>query len=739
MDEAHRQIDQIDEAAKLAFANNDYFLQIFDTILAVSLAQPITSNKLQSKCLTFFHRSFYEKQIPLQQRQENCHKLLPLLNRFIINDENFIHINRLNYSLIQKSIEIFSSVYDLLFQHLISNPDVQLWNQITILKDFLIKNWNTSYPLLPTNPKSDINRSLGCKISIVQTFKKIIVTQLPPPPNIDPENDSDISIAKVPKNHPFLYNSSLNNQSHLLIDSLLNLLGGDSLLSTSFFAAIITNLMSIFRKRPNFISNKIMNFILAYESQFKSSSKFEKNNLKIQLIKRFNDRIDKILMSLLLNKGFIEKDPPLKSRFSNKLSFITEMQNKQKKRGILSIEEESDSEETPNKRRKIDPTFYYDESKVVKQENFRSLYKLTTDEDIEDISNISADNLNKLIIESISKVDANRLNYGLEIIISRYLDLYKRFEFRENKLKESEKAKCDEIAKKELEQKLKAASSSTSSATATNAAAVTAAAAISKPSNFIDDDYDPSAEKSEGKKHVIDEDDENFDDSDFDLDFDMKNEKYELPEPKSLDPKAKVKQVELLVDNLIKRSNDGKKWVRYLSRLATRGTNINDEIANYIRDQLFRVFKNNIKSHIDDLVEWLNEEYYTQFIVHRDSIDHVETSSYLKYTTLVLDYLIPFLEISDRTIFIRLLSELPYLDYSLISKLKSICLDPLRSKLGFQPILYLIMFRPPVFDTCIKVVEELYKDAINKNNEQLKNESENILKKYKPDSITNST
>lgn len=176
-------------------------------------------------------------------------------------------------------------------------------------------------------------------------------------------------------------------------------------------------------------------------------------------------------------------------------------------------------------------------------------------------------------------------------------------------------------------------------------------------------------------------------------------------------------------------------WIKVLSRLATRGTKLNPEISNYIRDSLFNYFKENIKDRIDGTVEWLYEEYYDEFIVNKsqDIKDaNSENSNYIKYAGLVSDYLIPFLDPSDRNIFIRLLSELPYLNLSLISKLKSICNDPVRFKMGFQPLLYLIMFRPPVLNDCLQFLTDLYNDAVEKNNEQLKNECLNYLKKYKP-------
>lgn len=709
-DQLELQLKQIEEAAKLAFENNDYFVQILDTIIAISLAQPVNNTKLQTQCLNFIYKSFVFKEISsFSLRTANAVKLIVTLSRFIINEEARIDVDDINYNLIEKSIAIFAATFDLMFLHLIDNPDKETWQKISKLKDFLIAKFSTAYPLPPLNKDTDLYRSIGCKISILRLFGKIIKTQLPPSQQQpiekeDIDDSTDISIALVSKNHPFLYTSSLNNQSHMLIDMLFTLLSQDLLLPTSLFSTIITVLMTLFKLRPNFLSNVFMNFILAYESQYKIVPRFETNPLKARLNRRFNDRIDKVLMTMLLNRGFIEKDPPLKARFSNKLSYMVENANKQKKRGILSVEnDEVEDAEGLNKKRKLNnqSVDFYDESNIVKSETFKSLYQLISPQDALsnfDISTLPSDLLNRIIITALSNVDSTKLDKALNLVSSRYENLYARIKEREEKSKPEQNL----IEDKPVE-----------------------------PNQDSDEEeYDPTAVKSETKteKH----------DSDDDFDFELESKNFELPLPKFADPNEKKDQLKLIVDNFITnsaKSGADKRWLKVLSRLATRGTKLNPEISNYIRDALFDYFKQDIKGRIDDVIAWLNEEYYDEFIVNKKDESEMESSTYFKYTSLVLDYLIPFIEPADRNIFIRLLSELPYLNLELISKLKSICMDPIRFKMGFQPLLYLIMFRPPVFDYCVGFLTELYMIAIEKKDDQLKTECENYLKKYKPDVV----
>lgn len=93
-----------------------------------------------------------------------------------------------------------------------------------------------------------------------------------------------------------------------------------------------------------------------------------------------------------------------------------------------------------------------------------------------------------------------------------------------------------------------------------------------------------------------------------------------------------------------------------------------------------------------------------------------------------MDTLIPFLEMGDRRIFIRLLSEVPYLNAELVGKLKSLCIDPERSALGFQSLQFLVIYKPPVKSVCLEILKDFYE-----NNEDLKERALGLLKKYLPE------
>lgn len=83
-------------------------------------------------------------------------------------------------------------------------------------------------------------------------------------------------------------------------------------------------------------------------------------------------------------------------------------------------------------------------------------------------------------------------------------------------------------------------------------------------------------------------------------------------------------------------------------------------------------------------------------------------------------------EPGDRKIFIRLLSDLPYLTDEMVSRIKSLCYDPGRAKIGFLSLQFLVMYRPPVKSACLNVLKELAEG----DQDDLKEEATKLLEKY---------
>ncbi|KAK6465956.1 hypothetical protein DFJ63DRAFT_333350 [Scheffersomyces coipomensis] len=200
-------------------------------------------------------------------------------------------------------------------------------------------------------------------------------------------------------------------------------------------------------------------------------------------------------------------------------------------------------------------------------------------------------------------------------------------------------------------------------------------------------------------------------------------------------------------------------WIILLTRLATRGMRsltgsssdedkispddkINQELSDMIRNSIFEYFLENIHGRIDIIIKWLSEEWYSEKVFNEEleikkavklnqgksvkSLPPIKTPIYNKWAGKVLDAMIPFLEPSDRKIFIRLLSDLPYLNEELVGGIKSLCYDPVRIKIGFLSLQFLIMYRPPVKQACLNILKELSES----DQEDLKEEAKKLLDKY---------
>ncbi|KAH3668528.1 hypothetical protein OGAPHI_002282 [Ogataea philodendri] len=715
------QIEQLQEAEKLAFDHPEFFEQVLDTTISICLATPLNDFKLQFQCLNFIYKAFHQKKIESSSiRIQQSAKLIDLLDYFIIRNEE----KSPNYMIIQKCIDILTASYDLIFLNMINSPDESEWDRLTNIKEYLLSQLTSSYPLQPYNPESDLFRSIGCKNSIIKLTGKVIQVQLPSTSSSEKIED-DISVSMIGSTHPFLLNANLSSQAQNLLDSLFVLINEDIILPTGVFTTIMSTLMTLFKTRSKFVSNKFIMFVLAYESQLKLDPRFEKDQkLKMKLIKRFNDRIDKCLISFLLNKGFLAKDPGLKTRFENKFNYLVEKSRKQRQGGIIDVDIDDDDDEVKEiKRQKLEAIqqndmMFYNESRIARSNDYKAIYTLIKPEDQLtgfEMSSIPVQILSSMVIAALSKVTTPKLIKGLNIVSDRYKELTSNTD----SAFEGEYLPADKNLKRKRED------------------------------NDDDDGQAHSRVKYEGENGGGNDVDGINDDDE------LKGE-FVVPLPDEFSISRKKDQLKLIIDNFINLSakkikqsksssdNAGQQqmalqrvaipnwdkdsWIKLLSRLATRGLG-NKDLSDCVRETLFNYLKDDVKNRIDGVIEWLNEEYFSEIQAKSEPIPSPD-GYYMKYAGYFLDNLIPFLESADRKIFIRLLSELPYLQNTLIWKIKSLCKDPVRSKLGFQSLLYLIMFRPPVVKDCLDLIKEMHDDP--SSDDALQQECSNYLKKYSP-------
>jgi len=122
---------------------------------------------------------------------------------------------------------------------------------------------------------------------------------------------------------------------------------------------------------------------------------------------------------------------------------------------------------------------------------------------------------------------------------------------------------------------------------------------------------------------------------------------------------------------------------------------------------------------MDLAISWLTEEWYN------DTLS--DSTFYGKWATRIFDGILPFIEARDMRIFIRFLGDLPLILPIHVQKLKTMCLDPERHKLGFAAIKYLLLLRPPARTACVELCVDLYR-----NHADTKKSAADILRRWAP-------
>lgn len=682
----------------------------------------------------FFNDVFSPEFVALSfhQKQDLSSLILPTL----------IHLSQFKDVLVYKNvILVFTNIYEMVFDLIAKTSNEQLYKDFEQLKKFILENWNSCYPLNTENNENSGNSSIGAKLATIKFMSKVIIVQSPTQQDLDPRRRrklaaqpnklNEISISNISDKHPLIKKINLDAESQGLLDLLINYLNDEEYATAQVFIGILNCLVYILQKRFNNFNAKILNALTNFDINTKYQMEDEKD-LRFKLSKRFVNRSLKNVLNYLIKAHILPSQNALYSKAVKIINLIDLKMNEQKKKGILT---KLSSDGVPNKKStrvkqeqeaqaqvQAPPTAVNEETKrpndsmIADDNTFKSLYRLIdpSNELLSlDVSQISPDILTKIAVTALMKTDREKLIGALSIVSGRYVDLINK------------------------------------------ATPPPAAAGQAQPAGT-----GTGALKPEEENRQDDLDNNQILNEDEDVN-------YIMPEPKALSVSEKKQHLNLIIQNFFKLStininnnklletsmnvnindedinsvkiskiaiNDWKKnsWLLLLTRLASRGLHnaADKEFSDLIREALFQYVLENIHDRIDIIIEWLNEEWYSEFNKNFNPEDEqvdkeVDTPVYNLWSEKVLDSIIPSLEANDRKIFIRLLSDLPMLSNGLVNRVKSLCIDPGRSTLGFQSLQFLIMFRPPVKRYCIEILKDLYE-----NNDDLKESCLNLLKKY---------
>lgn len=707
-DEAAAIITQLDQARELAFSNADMFPQVVKQILNL-VNHP--SLDIQRWCALFLKKAF-----AAGPELVSAGVKIDLAIDALVPAKTLAQI---------KDMEVFTAVidlsvtlYKLVFRYVAENDGSHaIWNDLRNLKNDLIYKFDLQFPFEASFEKEhDQMRNLGTKVELLKFIFTVTDYQL------RSVSTRYFSLSRVNPGHTLIKQGPMEAEALSLLDKILAPLQED-IMVTPVITAVLNHLSVLVRRKRQFI-DRIIPVLESFESNLKLQSNYESLE-SYKLSKKYCDRALRVLLNFMSKCQVIP--PNFQNSVNKKISLLTARGDDIRKKNIL----EPTAGDENIKKRKYEG--FENPLKKIKSLDYKNLYALTdvnSDLNNFDLSTLPENILVSMALTALLRADVQRLTKALEIVSGRYSDVVKDVV---NVASQKPKQEGDEEENDD-------------DAAENFSAETTYTVPPPRALSF--------QEKKEHVKMIV----ENF----FGL-SERKTRNGDLPEKNDGTVSQQLTKVAFNAWN-----QDS--WLILLTRLATRGMHTvegdktltdvaqNEQLSDIIRQALFDYFLANIHGRVDTTIEWLNEEWYSERVSNeekarqeieekwqkkyeedpnlvsdlQEKIDQevegitVETPRYNKWCQKVLDAMIPFLEPTDRKIFLRMVSDLPFLNKDMLGGIKSLCADPARSKLGFLSLQFLVMYRPPVKEACFAVLREL-KDS---DQEDLKEEALKLLTKY---------
>lgn len=707
-DEAAAIITQLDQARELAFSNADMFPQVVKQILNL-VNHP--SQDIQKWCALFLKKAF-----AAGPELVSTGVKIDLAIDALVPAKTLAQI---------KDIDVFSAVidlsvtlYKLVFRYVAENDGSHaIWNDLRNLKNDLIYKFDLQFPFEASFEKEhDQMRNLGTKVELLKFIFTVTDYQL------RSVSTRYFSLSRVNPGHTLIKQGPMEAEALSLLDKILAPLQED-IMVTPVITAVLNHLSVLVRRKRQFI-DRIIPVLEGFESNLKLQSNYESLEA-YKLSKKYCDRALRVLLNFMSKCQVVP--PNFQNSINRKIALLTARGDDIRKKNIL----ESTAGDENIKKRKYDG--FENPLKKIKSLDYKNLYALTdvnSDLNNFDLSTLPENILVSMALTALLRADVQRLTKALEIVSGRYSDVVK-----------------DAVSVASQKPKQEGDEEDNDDDAAENFSAETTYTVPPPRALSLQ-------EKKEHVKMIV----ESF----FGL-SERQTRNGDLPDRKDGTVSQQLTKVAFKTWN-----QDS--WLILLTRLATRGMHTiegdeklmdvaqNEQLSDIIRQALFDYFLANIHGRVDTTIEWLNEEWYSERVSNEEKarqeieekwqkkyeedpnlvsdiqakIDQeieditVETPRYNKWCQKVLDAMIPFLEPTDRKIFLRMVSDLPFLNKDMLGGIKSLCADPARSKLGFLSLQFLVMYRPPVKEACFGVLREL-RDS---DQEDLKEEALKLLTKY---------
>ncbi|KAK6540997.1 hypothetical protein TWF694_008378 [Orbilia ellipsospora] len=721
-DVVRTKLSHLNQAREIVLQDPKFYKDILGGILPHIVASD-AAVELRRWGADFLAETFSSPRITPQTKQELALTCLePLLTL----------LGELETGILKNVIQSSSSIYPLIFRYICNNKtEAAAWQKMVSIKSKILSMLDSA--------------AEGVRLACIKFVQRIILVQTPGASDPRLVDKSEVSLTIVPLNHPILNIHALEAEAHGLLDRLLNVFQ-DGTLDAPIITAILNSLPALVKGRAA-ISNKILNVLMAYNPLVVAAKSmvFKERFIARSLEKTLRTilthlarassggphagKIQQHIQKLLQSKAEFSIEVPK----SNKRAMSTTEIDTVKRTKYTTADAEGEYTPTPPP-----PTIQVQPSNGT---TYKTLFTLTGDQALSnfDVSQLPLEMATQITLATMYSISPQMLESSINEVRQRLSRLVQ-------------------------------------------AAAKVPPARPPPPPQLDDedDDYIPGGGDAEGElsmqtaktgaegvNYSEDSDDSYEGVKELvpstaqgraaamdlvkmpDLSPEQIQEACEgtlermFETITTLDKPAKKEKAG--ITRLAATSLDRDGWITILSRLSTRGlSGIDAEIqakaqenrmhyeslSSQIRQKLFMYVMGDFRTRMDAAVTWLNEEWYNdklQAMAAKESNRTPLEPQYAKWMTKIMDGIFPFLETSDRNIFLRFLSELPVIPPPVLANIRGLCLDPERSNLGFLAFQYLCMLKPPVRQQVLDIVEELWQ-----NHNDVKNSARKLLVKFRP-------
>ncbi|PPJ60239.1 hypothetical protein CBER1_01325 [Cercospora berteroae] len=721
-------LQQLNSAREISLKDHTLYPKVIPGIIPI-ISQSSAPLELRRWGADFLAETFASQAVTPDEKQQMSLGVLDTLKGYL-NRRELMGEDE-DKSVVKSAVQCAASIYPHVFRHTVSNTaDSDTWGKVAAIKSSILRRMDTAPP--------------GVRICCIKFVAAVVQTQTPgmiADPR-RPENN-EISLALVPRDHPVIPPANLEAEASGLLDRLLGVLQDNS--SDPLIITATLNALSNLVHRRASISSKILSAILAFIPPTPQSGSI-KDKLSFKSMTR-------TAMSFVLNCVKRNPNGPFgprlqqhHERLKHHLNAVLS-ENPQLKRA--APDEPIDGlDDAKRQRLNKDAT---NGTSILQQQtpayaalpagpiSLAQLWTLTTNQNAASfhVERVPRESVIQLVQALIPSIPDDKLSMAVNIMRSRLLSLNK------------------------------------ASDNPNGPPAGAIGAGGERPKN----EY-PSGESEQVTNRLDNAPPEG-------LDGDVAIGPFTLPAPpplssqereeyssmavqrvfatlSDLDREARTKGKPVLSQYGLNRlatttaiGHDRDGWIVMATRLATRasfdlagdqaivkaedydGTLIKKghktTLNHALRAALLAYVMENFRARIDAAIIWLNEEWYSEKLLQKqrqddgEDVEEDDLPNYWHWTLRLLDMMMPYFDVKDGRVLIRLLSEVPAVNRAIFDRVKKIAEDPERILISTNALLYLIMFRPPVRQMAIDCAEEMYRE-----NSDARSAAKKLLAKWRP-------